>query len=152
MWESMGKHKVGLVEYCMRTSLICVGNAFCVCVCVFFFTSLFNQNTKKSYLVMNLPTKNCSQYFSPHGFFVQNVEIGSVSPSCQVQPLPSGHLLEVGFVLGCWWDGFLDIHYDMDPKNGVPKLKGDISKGWMISKSDEFFCFKPKNPDPSNVT
>lgn len=129
---------------CMRTSLICVGNAFCVCVCVF-FTSLFNQNTKKSYLVINLPTKNFSQYFRPHGFFVQNVEIGSVSPSCQVQPLPSGHLLEVGFVWGCWW---MDSWIYMEPKNGVPKSKGDTSKGWMISKSDEFFCFKPKNPDP----
>ena len=79
--------------------------------------------------------------------FVQNVEIGSVSASCQVQPLPSGHLLEVGSVLGCWWDGFLEIHDDMDPKNGVPKSKGDTSKEWMISILDEFF-FQPKESWP----
>ena len=104
----------------------------------------FNQKTTKKQ-----PYKKFSSILALMDFFVQNVEIGSVSPSCQVQPLPSGHLLEVGFVLGCWW---VDSWIYMDPKNGVPKLKGDTSKEWMISKSDEFFRFKPKIPDPSNVT
>lgn len=148
MWESMGKHKVGLVEYFgwLHADFphLCWECILCVCV---FFTSLFNQNTKKSYLVINLPTKNFSQYFRPHAYKMWKSVLFPHHVRCN-------HYHRVI----CWrWDLFGGVGgwilgYTWSRKTGSPNRRGTPPKDGWFQNQMSFFCFKPKNPDPSNVT